>query len=220
MQKKNIPLVAILVNGKPLEFARVASASSAILETFNSGTLGGRAAAEIIFGRVNPQGRLPISFPRSTGQLPVYYNQIPGWHDGRYFDCDSTPLFAFGEGLSYTSFRYDSLTLSSSRARAGDTVNAIVTLTNTGSRDGVETVQVYATDRVASIITPVRELKGFTQVAIPAGKTVTVSVPIPVDSLSIVTPDEKTVLESGEFDIQAGHDSRTESLLFATLTVE
>lgn len=219
-KKKNIPLVAILVNGKPLEFARVASASSAILETFNSGTLGGRAAAEIIFGRVNPQGRLPISFPRSTGQLPVYYNQIPGWHDGRYFDCESTPLFAFGEGLSYTSFRYESLTLSANRARPGDTVEAIVTLTNTGSRDGVETVQVYATDRVASIITPVRELKGFTQVAIPAGKTVTVSVPIPVDSLSIVTPDEKTVLESGEFDIQAGHDSRTESLLFATLTIE
>ena len=217
--KKKTPLVAILVNGKPLEFARVSAAADAVLETFNSGTLGGQAAAEIIFGMTNPQGRLPISFPRTTGQLPVYYNQLPGWHDGHYFDCESTPLYAFGEGLSYTSFRYDSIRLSSETARAGDTVEVIVTVTNTGSRDGTETVQVYAADRVASIVTPVRELKGFAQAEIPAGKTVSVSVQLDVDSLSIVTPEEKTVLEPGEFEIQAGHDSREESLLKAVLTV-
>jgi beta-glucosidase len=218
--KRKVPLVAVLVNGKPLEFARVAPCADAILETFNTGTLGGKAMADVVFGRVNPSGRLPISFPRTTGQLPVYYNQIPGWHEGRYFDCDPTPLFAFGEGLSYSKFRYDSVRLSRDRARAGDTVEILVTVTNESSREGTETVQVYAADRAASIVTPVRELKGFAQVAIPAGKTVTVTVPIPVDTLSIVTPDERTVLEPGEFEIQAGHDSRPESLLTAVLTVE
>ncbi len=217
--KKGIPLVSILVNGKPLEFTTVAGASDAVLETFNSGTLGGQAAAEIIFGTVNPQGRLPISFPRMTGQLPVYYNQIPGWHEGRYFDCESTPLFAFGEGLSYTSFRYDGVSLSAETARAGDTVMVNVTVTNTGEREGTETVQVYAADRIASVVTPVRELKAFRQATIGAGQTVTVSIPLEVDSLSLVTQDEKRVLESGEFEIQAGHDSRPESLVTRILTV-
>lgn len=219
-KKRKVPLVAILVNGKPLEFARVAAASDAILETFNSGTLGGKALAEIAFGRVNPSGRLPISFPRTTGQLPVYYNQIPGWHTDRYCDCEPTPLFAFGEGLSYATFRYDSVRLSKARAKAGDAIEVLVTLTNTGSRAGIETVQVYATDRVASIVTPVRTLKGFVQVTIPAGATVTASVPLSVSDLSIITPDERTVLEPGEFEIQAGHDSRPESLISAVLTVE
>jgi len=217
--KKRIPLVAILVNGKPLEFATVADASDAILETFNSGTLGGRAAAEILFGAVNPQGRLPISFPRTTGQLPVYYNQIPGWHEGRYFDCEGTPLFAFGEGLSYTSFRYEAVTLSRDTARAGDTITVDVTITNTGSREGTETVQIYAADRLASVVTPVRELRAFRKATIAAGQTVTVSVPLEVDSLSLVTADEKRVLESGEFEIQAGHDSRQASLITRILTV-
>ncbi len=218
--KRRIPLVAILVNGKPLEFARVAAASDAVLETFNSGTLGGRAAADILFGLFNPRGRLPISFPRKTGQLPVYYNQLPGWHDGKYFDCEATPLFAFGEGLSYTSFRYDSVALSSGRAQAGETVMVNVTLTNTGDAEGTETVQVYARDRIASIVTPVRQLRAFSQVTVPAGKTVTVSIPLEVDSLALVAPDERTILERGEFEIQAGHDSRDGSLLVAVLTVD
>lgn len=217
--KKKIPLVAILVNGKPLEFGAVTEAADAVLETFNSGTLGGLAAAEIIFGRAEPVGRLPISFPRTTGQLPVYYNQLPGWHEGKYFDCDEAPLFAFGEGLSYTTFRYDAVALSRETARAGDTVDVRVTLTNTGSRAGTETVQVYATDRVASIVRPVRELKAFSKVALAAGETATVSIPLPVDSLALVAPDERTVLESGEFEIQAGHDSRSGSLLTAVLAV-
>jgi len=172
-----------------------------------------------VFGEVNPQGRLPISFPRTTGQLPVYYNQIPGWHEGRYFDCEGTPLYAFGEGLSYTSFRYDAMTLSAETASAGDTITVDVTVTNTGSREGTETVQVYAADRLSSVVTPVRELKAFRKATIAAGKTVTVSVPLEVDSLSLITADEKRVLESGEFEIQAGHDSRPASLLARILTV-
>jgi len=217
--KKNIPLVSILVNGKPLDFSAVANASDAILETFNSGTLGGEAAAGIIFGAVNPQGRLPISFPRTTGQLPVYYNQTPDWHDGKYFDCDASPLFAFGEGLSYSAFRYNSVTLSKNTASSGETIEVMVSVTNTSGRDGVETVQVYASDLVASVTRPMRELKGFIQAEIAAGATVTVSVPLAVDSLSLVNADGKTVLEAGVFEIQAGHDSRKKSLISAVLTV-
>jgi len=218
-RERGIPLAAVLVNGKPLEFARVAAASDAVLETFNSGTHGGIAAAEILFGEVNPSGRLPISFPRTTGQIPVYYNQIPGWHEGRYVDCEESPLFAFGEGLSYTEFRYDGISLSSAQARSGDTVEVAVTLTNTGKREGIETVQLYVSDLVASIVTPVRELKGFARVSVPAGKTVTVRIPLPTDSLSLVNAEEKRVLEPGDFLILAGHDSRPQSLLEARLTV-
>lgn len=217
--KKNIPLVSILVNGKPLDFSDVVNNSDAILETFNSGTLGGEAVAGIIFGAVNPQGRLPISFPRTTGQLPVYYNQTPDWHDGKYFDCESSPLFAFGEGLSYSAFRYNSVRLSKDTASAGETVDVLVSVTNTSGRDGVETVQLYANDLVASVARPVRELKGFSQIQITAGATVTVCIPLAVDSLSLVNADEKTVLEAGDFEILAGHDSRKESLLAVVLTV-
>jgi len=217
--EKKIPLVSILVNGKPLDFSIVSNASDAILETFNSGTLGGEAAAGIIFDAVNPQGRLPISFPRTTGQLPVYYNQTPDWHDGKYFDCDASPLFAFGEGLSYSSFRYDSVRLSKATASAGETIEVLVSVTNASGRDGVETVQVYAKDLVASVARPVRELKGFSQVPIASGATVTVSISLPVDSLSLINADGKTVLEAGVFEIQAGHDSRKESLIGAILTV-
>ncbi len=112
------------------------------------------------------------------------------------------------------------MTLSKARARAGETIEVIVTVTNTGKHDGVETVQVYAADRLASIVTPVQELKAFAQVSIRAGETATVRIPLPVDSLAIVTPDEETVLEPGEFEIRAGHDSRAASLLTAVLTIE
>ena len=218
--KRKTPLVSILVNGKPLEFERVVGASDAVFETFNSGTLGGRAAADILFGKAAPQGRLPVSFPRTTGQLPVYYNQIPGWHEGSYFDCESTPLFAFGEGITYTWFEYSDLRLSASTVSPEDTVQVSVTVTNTGACAATETVQLYATDHVASIVTPVRELKGFTKVHLERGETKTVTIDLPVESLAIITPDEKRVVEPGTFSIQVGHDSRPDSLLSTVLTVQ
>ncbi len=218
--KRGIPLVSILVNGKPLEFARVVAASDAVLETFNSGTEGGTAAAEIAFGKYNPRGRLPISFPRKTGQLPVYYNQLPGWHEGSYHDCPGDPLFAFGEGLSYSRFRYGAPRLSSARARATDTIRVSVDVTNSGDCAGTETVQLYVSDSFASIVTPVKSLKAFAQVDVPAGATVTAELALEVGSLAIVLPDGRKVVEPGEFDILVGHDSRSGSLASATLTVE
>ncbi len=216
---RKIPLTAVLINGKPLEFERVACASNAVIEAFNPGIYGGQAIAEIIFGLSEPRGRLPISFPRKTGQLPVYYNQLPGWHDGAYCDCPRDPLFAFGEGLGWTTFSYETPKLSASRASAGDTVTVTVSVTNTGSLDGTETVQLYAADRIASVVTPVRELKGFKRVFIPAGQTATVEITLETDALSLVDRNGKTVLEPGEFDILVGHDSRIGNLKSTILEI-
>lgn len=218
--RRGVPLVSVLVNGKPLEFGEVAEVSDAVLEAFNTGTLGGRAVAEILFGERDPEGRLPVSFPRKTGQLPVYYNQLPGWHEGRYLDCEPTPLFAFGEGLSYSPVSYGEPRLSAARARAGDTVLVRVGLRNEGDRDSVETVQVYAADLVASVVTPVRELKAFKKVTVPAGSALEVEIPLEVSTLSVVTADERVVVEPGDFEILVGRDSRPESLRAALLTVE
>jgi beta-glucosidase len=216
---KGIPLVSVWVNGKPLEFAEVASLSDAIIECFNPGTLGGNAVADVAFGAFNPEGRLPISFPRVVGQIPVYYNQLPGWHNGKYLDCEGTPLFAFGEGLSYSDFRYESVSLSASEARAGDIVDVLIRVSNRGAVDGVETVQLYARDLVAQVVRPVRELKGFAKRLIRAGETACVTIPLPVASLALVRPDLSAVVEPGDFLIMVGHDSREESLISATLTV-
>ncbi len=218
-RRKGIPLVAVLVNGKPLEFERVTRASDAVIETFNSGTEGGRALAEILFGEVNPSARLPISFPRKTGQLPVYYNQLPGWHEGSYQDCPSDPLFAFGEGLSYSTFRYGPPSLSATRAARGDTVTVSVTVTNESDADGIELVQVYARDLVATVVTPVKSLKAFTRVRVPARSTVAVSIPLPIESLSLVNSREERTVEPGDFEILVGRDSRDASLAALTLTV-
>lgn len=219
-EKKKIPFVAVLVNGKPLEFSEIAQCADAILESFNSGTLGGQAAAEILFGDVEPTGRLPISFPRKTGQLPVYYNQLPGWHAESYYDCEAGPLFAFGEGLSYTDFSYDSISISKPIASSGETVMIRVGLKNCGSRKGTETVQVYVNDLVSSVVTPVKQLKGFAKVNLAPGEGTEVEIPLEIDSLALVNADQMRVVEAGEFEIFAGHDSRDESLLRTVLIVK
>lgn len=216
---RNIPLVSVLVNGKPLEFERVERASDAVVEAFNPGMYGGLAAAEILFGLSEPRGRLPISFPRKTGQLPVYYNQIPGWHDGNYCDCAKDPLFAFGEGLGWTTFSYGEPVLSAKQAAAGETVAVKVSVRNTGDSAGTETVQLYVTDRIASVVTPVRELKGFKRVFIPAGGAAEVEIQLDVDTLAIVDRAGRTVLEPGLFDVFVGHDSRPENLKGCVLEV-
>ncbi len=218
-REKGIPLVAILVNGKPLEFCRVDTACDAVLETFNSGTLGGKAVAEIIFGHAEPKGRLPVSFPRTTGQIPVYYNQLPGWHEGKYVDCDATPLYVFGQGLSWTSFRYDKISLSKNTATQGERIGVRVSITNTGDRTGTETIQLYATRKYASIVTPVKELKAFAKLEIQAGKSAEIIIPIEVDSLSLVNAQGIRCLEEGEIEIRAAHDSQDCSLDPVILTI-
>ncbi len=213
------PLIVVLVNSKPLSIPWVAKNADAVLETFNSGLFGGKAAAEIIFGEVNPSGRLPISFPYHSGQLPVYYNQLPGWHGGQYMDMPDKPLYSFGYGLSFTRYEYSNLRLSQSACGVDDIVTVSVDVTNNGPYDGKETVQLYVNDVVSSVVTPVRQLKGFVKAEIRSGETRTVEITLAARELYIVDEYENELVETGEFEILIGPDSRPESLLKATLTV-
>lgn len=216
----NKPLIAVLVNGKPLSISWVAQNADAVIEAFNPGMLGGKAIAEIIFGDVNPSGRLSISFPYHSGQLPVYYNHLTGWHGSKYMDMPKEPLYSFGYGLSYTVYSYKNLKVSPSTCSKDDIVNISVDVTNTGNRDGIETVQIYVRDVVSSVMTPVKQLRGFKRVDLKAGETKTVELPLKISELAIVDQNEKYIVEPGEFQIMAGHDSRDSSLLKTEITVK
>lgn len=198
------PVVTVLVNGKPLCIGEVARHSDAVIESFNSGDLGGLCVAELIAGRFNPSGKLPISFPRSSAQLPCYYNQYSGWHGGKYMDVEEGSLYDFGYGLSFTTYEYANLTLSQEVASPEDVITVSVEVTNTGNRDGKELVELYVNDVISSVLTPTRVLKGFDKVFVRAGETVDVKFELPVSSLSLIDADGKSVVEPGEFEIMVG----------------
>ena len=182
---------------------------------------GGRAIAEIILGQTEPSGRLPITFPRHAGQLPVYYNQIRGQHGNRYADLTQDPAFAFGEGLSYTTFAYGEVVIDGADTpfATDGTVHASVTLANTGDRPGVEVVQAYVGDLVTSYSWTDRELKAFRRVELQPGESATIEFDIPVADCTIVDPDARRIVEPGEFELLIGHSSRREDLKRATFTV-
>ena len=184
---------------------------------------GGQAIAEIILGLTDPSGRLPITFPRHAGQLPVYYNQIRGQHGNRYADLTQDPAFAFGEGLSYTTFDYGEVAITNTPAcgtyTVDDTVHAEITLTNTGDRAGTEVVQLYIGDIVTSYSWTDRELKAFRRVHLKPGETTIVAFDIPVADCTIVDQDAHRFVEPGEFEVLIGHSSRRTDLKRATFTV-
>jgi len=206
------PTVVFLINGRPQSLVRVDRAVSAILEGWYLGQEGGTAAAEVLFGDINPGGKLPISFPRSEGQLPVYYSRKPTSFRP-YLDSPRGPLFAFGYGLSYSRFRLAEAKLSPSRiGPAGRTV-ASVRVTNTGSRAGDEVVQLYVHDRVASVTRPVKELRGFMRVTLLPGESKVVELPIGPEDLSFYDDHMNRVVEPGFFDIMIGTTSEPVSTL-------
>ncbi|MBT1182153.1 glycoside hydrolase family 3 C-terminal domain-containing protein [Bifidobacterium sp. CP2] len=202
-----------------------AAGVGSILWAPSPGMEGGRAVAEIILGEVNPSGRLPITFPRHAGQLPVYYNQIRGQHGNRYADLTQDPAFAFGEGEGYTTFAYGEPVVTGGASHAdgtfaqGDVVHAEVTLTNTGGRAGTEVVQAYVGDLVTSVSWTDRELKAFRRVTLEPGETATVTFDIPVADCTIVDADARRVVEPGEFELLIGHSSRRDDLKRVTFTV-
>ena len=208
------PIVTVLISTKPLCVSNEVEQSSAFIAAFNGGMFGGEAVAEAIFGELNPSGRLPISFPRHSGQIPVYYNSLPGWHGGKYVDLPETPLFAFGEGLSYTSFAYSNLRVDA------DALNIRVTLQNTGARAGSETVQVYVNDLVSSVITPVKRLIAFEKVHAEAGETRELTFQLKRSDFSLVRADEVRVVEPGAFALFVGGSSKDEDLLRQEITLE
>jgi len=211
------PLVLVLMNGRPLALVKENMQADALLETWFSGTEGGNAIADVLFGDYNPSAKLPMSFPRSVGQIPIYYNHLntgrpydanhPDKYTSHYYDAVNGPLFPFGYGLSYTTFKVSPVTLSSKTMPHNGTVNASVTVTNTGSRDGATVVQMYLHDEVASISRPVQELKGFKRIMLKAGETRTVDFPIDVKALMFWNANMQQVAEPGKFNVMIGLDS-------------
>lgn len=213
------PLAVILINGKPLTIPWIKENADAILEAWNPGIEGGNAIASILFGDYNPCGKLTISFPRHTGQLPVYYNQLPGWHGNSYVEMPAEPLFAFGYGLSFSQYEYSELRVSSKKLTTDDELTVCVQVHNKGLYAGTEIVQLYINDIFSSVTTPVKELKGFSRVSLKPGEKRTVEIAIPVSSLSLVDIDNNTVVETGEFEIMIGSSSRDEDLLRTIIEV-
>ena len=230
------PLVVVLMSSKPMVLPAcvigtngvivdesAAEGTSALLWAPSPGMKGGQAIAEIILGITEPSGRLPITFPRHAGQLPVYYNQIRGQHGNRYADLTQDPAFAFGEGLSYTTFEYGEPAITnvpdSGAFTESDTVHAEITLTNTGERKGIEVVQAYIGDIVTSYSWTDRELKSFKRVELAPGESKTVAFDIPVADCTIVDPDANRIVEPGEFELLVGHSSRREDLKRTVFTV-
>ncbi len=207
------PLIVVLAHSKPAVLPASALEASALIEAFNPGMRGGRAIAELILGLTEPTGRLPLSVPRHVGQQPTYYNQIRGQHGERYADLTQEPAFVFGEGLSYTTVEYGGLALEKHDLSAEEEIRAEVTLTNTGSRPALETVQVYVRDRVTSVTWADKELKAYRQVEVEAGGTARVRLTVPVAACSVVTAEGRRVVEPGDFDLLVGPSSRDADLL-------
>ncbi len=215
--KTGKPIVLVLMNGRPLTLTWENENIPAIVETWFAGTEAGNAIADILFGDVNPSGKLTMSFPQSVGQIPVYYNMKKtgrpfdpnSKYNSKYLDVENTPLYAFGYGLSYTTFEYSNLKLSSEVLKKDKTITVSVDLKNSGVRDGVEITQLYITDKVASITRPVKELQGFNKMFLKAGESKVVTFTISTSHLSFYGSEGKLIYESGEFDIQVGGNSET-----------
>lgn len=204
LKKAGKPVVLILSNGRPLELNRLEPLSDAILEIWQPGANGARSMAGIISGRINPSGKLAITFPYSSGQIPIYYNRRKSGrtHQGFYQDITSDPLYPFGHGLSYTEFKYGTLIPSATTVKRGEKLSVEVTVTNTGMRDGAETVHWFIADPYCSITRPVKELKHFEKQLIKAGETKTFRFDIDLErDFGFVNRDGKRFLEGGEYNI-------------------
>ncbi|CRH28718.1 Periplasmic beta-glucosidase [Pantoea ananatis] len=219
------PLVIVLMNGRPLTLVDEDRMADAMLETWFSGTEGGNAIADVLFGDYNPSGKLPMSFPRSVGQIPIYYNHLPigrpynfakpNKYTSHYYDAENGPLYPFGYGLSYTTFTVSPVTLSSETMAHNGSIEASVTVTNSGKVDGATVVQLYLNDPVASISRPVKELHGFKRIMLKAGESQQVTFKIDVDALKFWNQQMKHVAEPGKFNVMIGLDSvRTQNTQF------
>lgn len=212
------PVIVFLFNGRPLSINYVSQNVPVIYECWYLGQETGRAVAEVLFGDHNPGGKLPITFPRSVGQVPVFYNYKPSARRGYLFD-EVSPLYAFGYGLSYTSFALKNLRLTKRRIKPGGSTRALIDVTNTGKREGTEVVQMYIRDLVSSVTRPVKELKGFRKVRLKPSETTTVALDITPDELSFYDRHMKYVVEPGEFEIMVGNSSRDGDLQKVVLQV-
>ena len=219
IEKTGTPVIIVLVNGKPISEPWLQKNIPAIIESWEPGNLGGKAVAEILFGDVNPSGKLPLTVARSVGQLRMIYNHKPSAYFHKYADEKNTPLYPFGFGLSYTKYSYNTPKLSSKTFKQNEAITVTVEVTNTGKINGEEIVQLYIRDKVSSATRPVKELKGYQRVALKAGETKTVSFTIDAKSLAFYDINMVYCVEPGEFIIMTGSSSNDKDLKLTTLKV-
>ena len=219
IEKTGTPVIIVLVNGKPISEPWLQKNIPAILESWEPGNLGGQAVAEILFGEVNPSGKLPLTVARSVGQLRMIYNHKPSAYFHKYADEKNTPLYPFGFGLSYTKYSYSTPKLSSTTFKENEVVTVTVEVTNSGKIDGEEIIQLYIRDKVSSATRPVKELKGYQRVALKAGETKTVSFTIDAEILAFYDINMTYCVEPGKFTIMTGSSSNSKDLKKVILAV-
>jgi beta-glucosidase len=204
------PTVVVLINGRPLSTRWTSEHVPALVEAWEPGEGGGQAVADVLFGNYNPTGRLAISVPRHSGQLPIYYNYKPGkaarMREG-YVDMPATPLYPFGYGLSFTKFEYGNLRVEPAQIHTGGEARVTVDVKNTGDRAGVETVQLYLHERYAPVSTPVKQLRGFARVALEPGETKTATFQLTPEDLQLLDIDMRWKVVPGDFEIMVGKSS-------------
>lgn len=216
LQKTGKPIVILINAGRPLVFNWTADNMPTIVYTWWLGTEAGNAIADVLFGDYNPSGKLPMTFPRDEGQIPIYYNNFstgrPSINEDKvykssYIDLPNTPQFSFGHGLSYTTFGYSNLKLSKSKMKSNEAIEVSLTLTNTGKVAGEEVVQLYLRDQFGSVVRPVKELKDFQKIKLEAGESKTITFSINKEKLSFYNKDLKWIAEPGDFDLMIGSSS-------------
>jgi beta-glucosidase len=209
------PVIVVLVNGRPLSVGWIVNNVPAILESWMGGTQSGNAIADILFGDVNPGAKLPVTFPRTVGQVPIYYNHMntgrppeaQNRYTSKYYDVPWTPLFPFGYGLSYTTFKISNLQFSAPRISANGKLTVSVEVENTGRRAGDEVVQLYIRDLVATMTRPVKELKGFQRISLQSGEKRRVEFVLGPEHLGFWNREMRYVVEPGEFRVMVGANS-------------
>jgi beta-glucosidase len=204
------PTVVVLINGRPLSIRWTAEHVRAIVEAWEPGERGGEAVAQVLFGDYNPSGRLPITVPRHSGQLPDYYNYKPSKASRMkrgYVDMSATPLYPFGYGLSYTTFEYSHLRIEPPTIHPAGNVQVSVGIKNVGDRAGEETPQLYVHELFAPVSTPVKQLRAFQKVPLAQGETKTITFTLTPEDLQILDPDMHWVVEPGNFEIMVGSSS-------------
>ncbi len=220
IHKTGKPIIVILINGRPLGVEWISKNVSALIEAFEPGALGGLGLAEILLGKVNPSGKLPITIPRSVGQIVNVYNHKPSQFVRGYVDANYKPLYEFGYGLSYTKFKFENLKIVPRSINKGDSAKVSVWVYNTGDRAGAEVVQLYVRDDFSSVTRPVKELKGFERIFLKPGEKKRIEFLITPDDLSFYNAEMKHVVEPGTFTIMVGNSSRDQDLIKTKLSVK
>ena len=215
-----VPTVVVLVNGRPLSTEWISNNIPAIIEAWEPGAMGGQALAEIIYGKVNPSAKLPITIPRHAGQIPCYYNHKFTHHWFPYATGDSSPLYPFGYGLSYTEFEISDILLSSPDMSKNSKITATVKVTNLGKMKGDEVVQMYIQDKFSQVTRPIKELKGFQRITLEPNESKYVTFIIDSDMLAFYNLDMQKEAENGDFNLYIGNSSKDSDLKKALFTLK